>query len=40
LSNRIDKNILERGKNLKIVANYAVGYDNIDTSYAREKIFL
>jgi len=37
LSNRIDKNILERGKNLKIVANYAVGYDNIDTSYAREK---
>lgn len=37
LSNRIDKNILERGKNLKIVANYAVGYDNIDTSYAKEK---
>lgn len=37
LSNRIDRNILEKGKNLKVVANYAVGYDNIDTSYAKEK---
>lgn len=37
LSDRIDKNILDKGKKLKIVANYAVGYDNIDVSYAKEK---
>lgn len=33
----INKELLDRGKNLKIVANYAVGYDNIDVAYAHEK---
>ncbi|MEO0288210.1 MAG: D-glycerate dehydrogenase [candidate division WOR-3 bacterium] len=37
LSDRVDKNILDKGKKLKIVANYAVGFDNIDVLYAKEK---
>ena len=36
LTDRIDREILERGKNLKVVANYAVGYDNIDVDSATE----
>lgn len=33
----INKELIDRGLNLKIIANYAVGYDNIDITYAEEK---
>jgi len=33
----IDKEIMDSAPNLKIIANCAVGYDNIDIDYAREK---
>lgn len=36
LSVPVTRNVLEAGKNLKIVANFAVGYDNIDTAAAHE----
>ncbi len=37
LSDKIDKEIIDLGKNLRIIANYAVGYNNIDVDYARQK---
>lgn len=37
LSDKIDREIIDLGKNLKIIANYAVGYNNIDVNYALEK---
>ncbi|MEA4933295.1 MAG: NAD(P)-dependent oxidoreductase [Lawsonibacter sp.] len=37
LSNKGDKAILDAGKNLKAIANFGVGYDNIDWKYATEK---
>ncbi len=37
LTDRIDAEVFARGKNLKIVANAAVGYDNIDTEEARTR---
>lgn len=37
LSDQIDKEILDAGDKLRIVANYGAGYDNIDIDYAREK---
>ena len=37
LSDKIDKEVMDTGKNLKIIANYAVGYNNIDVDYATEK---
>ncbi|UTR11616.1 D-glycerate dehydrogenase [Evansella sp. LMS18] len=37
LSDSIDKELLEQSPKLKVVANMAVGYDNIDVSFAREK---
>jgi glyoxylate reductase len=37
LSDKIDKRIIDLGKNLKIIANYAVGYNNIDVQYAVGK---
>jgi glyoxylate reductase len=37
LSDSIDKQLLDEAKQLKVVANLAVGYDNIDVSYANEK---
>jgi glyoxylate reductase len=37
LVNRIDREIIDRAEKLKIIANCAVGYDNIDVSYCREK---
>lgn len=37
LRDRIDREFIDNAKNLKIIANYAVGYDNIDTKYAAEK---
>ena len=33
----IDKNAIDAGSRLKIVANVAVGYDNIDVAYARSR---
>lgn len=36
LSNRVTRSVLKKSKQLKIVANYAVGYNNIDTSAASE----
>ncbi len=37
LSDKIDKEIMDAGKNLKIIANYGAGFDNIDIHYAKEK---
>lgn len=33
----IDKEMIDAGKKLKIIANYAVGYNNIDVAYATKK---
>lgn len=33
----VDKELIDKGKNLQIIANYAVGYNNIDVAYAIEK---
>jgi len=37
LTDRIDSAVLTAAPKLKIIANYAVGYDNIDLSAARER---
>lgn len=37
LSDRIDVELLDSAPALKIIANYAVGYDNIDVGAARER---
>jgi glyoxylate reductase len=37
LVDMIDKNIIDAAPRLRIIANCAVGYDNIDTQYARER---
>lgn len=37
LSDKIDKEIIDLAPNLKIIANYAVGYNNIDVPYAIKK---
>lgn len=37
LSDKIDKEILDAGKKLKLVANYGAGFDNIDIGYAEKK---
>ncbi|MFQ6118108.1 MAG: NAD(P)-dependent oxidoreductase, partial [Candidatus Bipolaricaulia bacterium] len=37
LSDRIDRKVLEAGPKLKIVANVAAGYDNIDVAAATER---
>jgi glyoxylate reductase len=34
LGDKIDKDIIDGGSRLKIIATYAVGYDNIDVAYA------
>lgn len=36
LTDRVDREVLEAGSGLRIVANIAVGYDNIDVAAARE----
>lgn len=36
LTDRIDRRVLQAGRDLEIVANVAVGYDNIDLAAARE----
>ncbi|MDR1524688.1 MAG: dihydrofolate reductase, partial [Tannerella sp.] len=35
----VDKELMDRGAKLQIIANYAVGYNNIDIAYAQEKGF-
>lgn len=35
--NRADKALIDKGSNLKAIANFGVGYDNIDWKYATEK---
>ena len=37
LTDKINKKVLDANPNLKIVANYAVGYDNVDIKYATTK---
>ncbi|MCU0290001.1 MAG: D-glycerate dehydrogenase, partial [Acidobacteria bacterium] len=37
LSDKIDKPVIDLVPNLKIIANYAVGYNNIDVQYAIKK---
>lgn len=37
LSTNVDKDVIDAGKNLKIIANYGAGFNNIDIEYAREK---
>jgi len=37
LADRIDRGIIDELKNLKVIANYAVGYNNIDVEYATKK---
>lgn len=37
LGNRVDRDVVDAGKKLKIVANYGVGYNNIDAEYAAKK---
>ncbi|HIX03297.1 MAG TPA: dihydrofolate reductase [Candidatus Odoribacter faecigallinarum] len=33
----MDREIIDAGKRLRLISNYGVGYNNIDTAYAREK---
>lgn len=33
----VDREIIDAGKCLRLISNYGVGYNNIDTAYAREK---
>lgn len=37
LSQKITKKVIDKAKKLKIISNYAVGYDNIDVEYASKK---
>jgi glyoxylate reductase len=37
LSEQIDKEVIDRAPKLKVIANYAVGYNNINVDYARSK---
>ncbi len=37
LSDRIDQEIMDAAPRLKVVANYAVGYNNIDVDYATQR---
>jgi glyoxylate reductase len=37
LSDRIDANLMEKSPNLKVISNYAVGYDNIDIPEATKR---
>ncbi len=37
LSNKIDKEIIESLPKLKVISNYAVGYNNIDVEYATQR---
>jgi glyoxylate reductase len=37
LTEKIDKEIIDINPNLKVISNYAVGYNNIDVAYATKK---
>lgn len=37
LSDQINREVIDAGKNLKLIANYGAGFDNIDITYAKEK---
>ncbi len=37
LSDKIDREIIDKMPKVKIISNYAVGYNNIDFSYAKQK---
>jgi len=37
ITHPVDKQLMDRAKRLKVVANYGVGYDNIDVQYAKQK---
>ena len=37
LSDRIDKELIDQMKRCKVIANYAVGFNNIDVDYAKSK---
>lgn len=37
LANKIDKEVLDKANNLKVISNYAVGYDNIDIKEAKKR---
>ncbi|MEN3014901.1 MAG: D-glycerate dehydrogenase [bacterium] len=37
LTDRIDKQIMESMSSLRVISNYAVGFDNIDVEYATQK---
>jgi len=37
LSDKIDRELIDNARNLKIIANYAVGYNNIDVAYAKSR---
>lgn len=37
LSFEVDKDVIDGGSDLRVIANYAVGYDNIDIGYATRK---
>src|SRR3982751_4267322 len=34
---KIDKDVIDAGRDLKVIANVAVGYNNLDVPYARSK---
>ncbi len=37
LVDKIDKEVMDSAPNLKVIGNYAVGYNNIDVEYAKER---
>ncbi len=37
LTDKIDREVMDAAPNLKVIGNYAVGYNNIDVEYARKK---
>jgi glyoxylate reductase len=37
LTDKIDKEVIDKAKKLKVISNYAVGFDNIDVEYATSK---
>ena len=37
ITNRVDRDVIDAGSELRVIANVAVGYNNIDIAYARER---
>ncbi|HOM81897.1 MAG TPA: D-glycerate dehydrogenase [Armatimonadota bacterium] len=37
LTDKMDAEVMDRGKKLKVIANYAVGFDNVDVAAATER---